>query len=257
MDISQILKSTTTGTSSNSNTSTQTAEQKAAQATAKLSPASQAATKAGSRIQSQLDSATTQLSAYGKFISAISDTQLAAKGLSKLTAASPVADVKVAASKLVNTFNTTITTGKSTSGVTESSNAKRVGNDLGRAISSNPGTMDALKKIGFKQLSDGTLTLDSAKFEAAQKADPAGVQATLEKLGNLVDKVATKELSAGSAVAGSIEALTQRATLLKTQKNAITTLMEQLATQSSKNTSTNTSSTGFGWYGVAAYQSNT
>jgi hypothetical protein len=256
MDISQILKSTGTGTSANSNTSTLTAEQKEAQAAAKLSPASQAATKAGSRIQSQLDSATTQLSAYGKFVSAVSDTQLAAKGLSKLTVASPATDVKAAASKLVSSFNTTIATGKSTSGMTESNNAKRVGNDLGRAISSNPSTMDALKKIGFKQLSDGTLTLDSAKFEAAQKADPAGVQAALEKLGNLVDKVATKELSAGSAVAGSIEALTRRATLLKTQKNAMTTLMEQLATQSSK-TSTNTSSTGFGWYGVAAYRSHT
>jgi hypothetical protein len=259
MDISQTLKSTTTGTSTNSNTSTQTAEQKAAQATAKLSPAAQAATKAGSRIQSQLDSATTQLSAYGKLISAVSDTQLAAKDLSKLTAASSAADVKTAVSRLVSSFNTTIATGKSTSGVTESNNAKRVGNDLSRAISSNPSTMDALKKIGFKQLSDGTLTVDSAKFEAAQKADPAGVQATLEKLGGLVDKVATKELSAGSAVAGSIEALNQRATLLKTQKNAMTTLMEQLAAQSSKTSTntTNTGSTGFGWYGVAAYQSNT
>lgn len=251
MDISQILKSSTAGvTSTSTNTSTQTAEQKAAQAAAKLSPASQAATKAGSRIQSQLDTTTTQLSAYGKLISAVSDAQLAAKRLNGLTAASPAADIKTAVNKLVSTFNTAITTGKTTSGIAESGNAKRVSNDLGRAVTSNPGVLDALKKIGFKQQTDGTLTLDATKFDAAQKANPAAVEATLEKLSSLVDKVATKELAAGSAVAGSIDALTQRATLLKTQKNAMTTLMEQLVTQSSK------TSTGFGGYGVAAYQSN-
>ncbi|MDR7305127.1 flagellar filament capping protein FliD [Rhodoferax saidenbachensis] len=250
MDISQILKSSTTGT--NTSPSAQTAEQKAAQAAAKLSPASQAATKAGSRIQSQLDTTTTQLSAYGKLISAVSDAQLAAKSLGGLTAASPAADIKAAVNKLVSTFNTAITTGKATSGIAESGNAKRVSNDLGRAVTSNPAVLDALKKIGFKQLTDGTLTLDATKFDAAQKANPAAVEATLEKLGSLVDKVATKELAAGSAVAGSIDALNQRATLLKTQKNAMATLMQQLATQSSSSTSS-----GFGGYGVSAYQSNT
>jgi hypothetical protein len=250
VDISQILKSSTTGT--NTSTNTQTAEQKAAQAAAKLSPASQAATKAGSRIQSQLDTTTTQLSAYGKLISAVSDAQLAAKSLRGLTAASPAADVKAAVNKLVSTFNTAITTGKTTAGIAETGNAKRVSNDLGRAVTSNPAVLDALKKIGFKQQTDGTLTVDATKFDAAQKANPAAVEATLEKLGSLVDKVATKELAAGSAVAGSIDALNQRATLLKTQKNAMATLMQQLATQSSSSTGS-----GFGGYGVSAYQSNT
>lgn len=247
MDISQILKSSTTGT----NTSTQTAEQKAAQAAAKLSPASQAINKAGNRIQSQLDTTSAQLSAYGKLKSAVSDAQLAAKSLSGLTATSSAADVKTAVSKLLSTFNTVITTGKTTAGIADSGNARRVGNDLGRAISSNHAVFDAMKKIGFKQLSDGTLSLDTAKFEAAQKANPGAVEATLEKLGSLVNKVASKELATDSAVAGSIEALSQRASLLKTQKNAMTTLMEQLATQSSN------TSTGFGGYGVAAYRSNT
>jgi flagellar capping protein FliD len=246
VDISQILKSSTTGT----NTSTQTAEQKAAQAAAKLSPASQAINKAGNRIQSQLDTTSAQLSAYGKLKSAVSDAQLAAKSLSGLTAASSATDVKTAVSKLISTFNTAITTGKTTAGIADSGNARRVGNDLGRAISSNHAVFDAMKKIGFKQMSDGTLSLDTAKLEAAQKANPAAVEATLEKLGSLVNKVASKELATDSAVAGSIEALSQRASLLKTQKNAMTTLMEQLATQSSK------TSPRFGGYGVSAYQSN-
>jgi flagellar capping protein FliD len=235
MDISQILKSSTSGTK----TSTQTAEQKAAQAAAKLSPASQAVNKAGNRIQSQLDSTSAQLSAYGKLKSAVSDAQLAAKSLSGLTATSSAADIKTAVSNLVSTFNTAITTGKATAGIADSGNAKRVGIDLGRAISSNYAVFDAMKKIGFKQLSDGTLSLDTAKLEAAQKANPAAVEATLEKL------------ATDSAVAGSIEALNQRASLLKTQKNAMSTLMEQLATQSSN------TSTGFGGYGIAAYRSNT
>lgn len=249
MDITQILKASTTG----SNTSTQTAEKKAALDAAKLSPASQAATKAGSRIQSQLDTTTTQLSAYGKLISAVSDTQLAAKSLSSLSAASTAADIKNAVGKLVSSFNTAITTAKSTASIAEAGNAKRVSNDMGRTITSNPAVLDALKKIGFKQLSDGTLTVDAPKFDAAQKADPAAVEATLKKLSGLVDKVATKELAAGSAVAGAIDALSQRASMLKTQKNAMATLMQQLATQSSN---TSNSSSGFWGYGVAAYQSN-
>lgn len=255
MDISQVLKSSTAGTNTNAS-STQTAEQKAALATAKLSPASQAVTKAGNRIQSQLDTTTTQLSTYGKIISAVSDAQLAANNVGKLSANSSATDVKTALDKLVSTFNTAVTTGKNTANTAETGNAKRLSNAIGRAVTSNPAVLDELKKIGFKQLSDGTLTVDSTKFDAAQKADPEAVNATLKKLSGLVDKVATKELAAGSAVAGSIEALSQRATLLKNQKNAMSTLMDQLATQSSKAASTNASSTGFGWYGVAAYQSN-
>lgn len=130
MDISQILKSSTTDT----NTSTQTAEQKAAQAAAKLSPASQAISKAGNRIQSQLDSTSAQLSAYGKLKSAVSNAQLAAKSLSGLTATSSAADVKTAVGKLVSSFNTAITTGKATAGIADSGNAKRVGNDLARVM---------------------------------------------------------------------------------------------------------------------------
>lgn len=247
MDISQVLKTSTSGTQ----TSTQTAEQKAALATAKLSPASQAATKAGGRIQSQLDSTTAQLSAYGKLKSAVSDAQLAAKNLIALTPTSSAADVKTAVSKLISTFNAAITIGKNTASTADSGGAKRVGNDLGRAIGGNHAVFDAMKKIGLQQLPDGTLSVDTAKFEAAQRANPSGVEATLEKLGTLVNKATTKELATGSTVAGSIEALNQRASLLKTQKNAMSTLMQQLATQS------NNSSTGFGGYGVAAYRSNT
>lgn len=251
MDISQILKSSTAGTNS-AGASTQTAEQKAAQAAAKLSPASLAINKAGNRIQSQLDTTTAQLSAYGKLKSAVSDAQLAAKGLSGLTAASPAADVKAAVTKLVSTFNTAITTGKATASLADSGGIKRVGNELGRAISANHAVFDAMKKIGFKQLSDGSLSLDTAKFEAAQKANPGAVEATLDKLGSLVNKVASKELATDSAVAGSIEALNQRTSLLKTQKNAMSSLLQQMVSPSASSTGT-----GFGGYGVSAYQANT
>ncbi len=153
MDISQVLKSSTAGTNTNTS-STQTAEQKAALATAKLSPASQAVTKAGNRIQSQLDTTTTQLSTYGKLISAVSDAQLAANNVGKLSATSSATDVKTALDKLVRTFNTAVTAGENTTNTPETGNAKRL-NILGGFQASSSFTVR--NQAVYKTLIDGNL----------------------------------------------------------------------------------------------------
>lgn len=245
MNIAQII---------NANTSSLTNSQTSSQATTSASPVSQAMQKAEARIQAQLDTTSAQLSSFGKLKSAVSDAQLAAKALSGLTTASSTADVKAAANSFLTSFNAAIKTAKTTAAVpggsaAEASGAARVTTDLSRAISSTPAAMDALRKIGFKQLSDGTLTLDASKFDAAQKADPTAVQSALAKVGQLVDATATKELATGGKVSDSMASLGQRATALKSQQTAILTMVQKLSP------ATSTTNTGYVGYGLSAYQS--
>ena len=242
----------------NANTSSLTNSQTSSQATTSASPVSQAMQKAEARIQAQIDSTSAQLSSFGKLKSAVSDAQLAAKALGGLTAASSTADVKAAANSFLTKFNAAIKTAKTTATVpggsaAEASGAARVTTELSRAISSTPANLDALRKIGFKQLSDGTLTLDASKFDAAQKADPTAVQSALAKIGQLVDSTTTKELATGGKVSDSMASLGQRASALKSQQTAIQTMVQKL---SSTTSTTSTTNTGYVGYGLSAYLSN-
>src|SRR6218665_3964342 len=154
MNISQLTSSTST----NANASgTQASTQTSAQATSSASPLSLAMQKAGARLQSQLDTTSAQLSSFGKLKSSVSDAQLAAKTLGGLTATSSAADVRTAAGRFLTSFNAAVTTAKATASVAggsaaEASGANRVTADLNRTLRSNTANMDALRKIGIKQL---------------------------------------------------------------------------------------------------------
>ncbi|APW42305.1 hypothetical protein RS694_06970 [Rhodoferax saidenbachensis] len=207
--------------------------------------------KAGARLQSQLDTTSAQLSSFGKLKSSVSDAQLAAKTLGGLTATSSVADVRSAADRFLTNFNAAVTTAKAAASVAggsaaEASNANRVTADLNRTLRSNTANMDALRKIGIKQLSDGTLSVDVTKFDAAQKANPAAVQSALAKIGQLVDKAATKELATGGNVSDSMASLGKRASTLQAQQAGMLSMVEKLSTASS-------GSTGYVGYGLSAY----
>ena len=247
MNITQVTNATTSSSLTNAQTSTQ--------ATTSTSAVSQPMKKVDVRLQAQLDTTSAQLSSFGKLKSSVSDAQLAARALSGLTSTSSTASVKAAASQFMASFNAAMTTAKTTAAVpggalAESSSAGRVNSDLRRTMTTSTATIDSLKKIGFKQLADGTLTLDPVKFDAAQKADPAAVRATLSKIGQRVDQTATQELATGGSVSGSMASLSKRSTTLKTQQNAMLTLQQSMVTAQS------TSNSRYVGYGLAAYQSN-
>jgi hypothetical protein len=247
------LTSTNAGTST---ASTASATQTATQATSSTNPVAQALKKADVRLQTQLDTANTQLSTFGKLKAAVSDAQLAGRALGSLSATSTTTEVKTAANKLITALNAAIGRAQSAAaslGSAESGSAKRVSHDLGRAVTANPSTFDALKKIGFKQQSDGSFTLDAAKFDAAQKADPAAVQSAMTKLGQAVDKVAAKELASGGNVAGPMAALGQRSTALKTQQSAMLAMVQNFATTA---TTSATQSASYVSASLSAYTSN-
>lgn len=233
MNINQLTLLTQSKTATKT-TSNLTSGQTSTQATSGTSPVLQAMKQADARIQSQLDSTNAQLSSFGKLKSSVSDAQLAAAALSKFTTASSNADIKTAVARFVTTFNTAISTARAAAALpgavsAESSSAKRVSRDMGRALGANTAVMDALKKMGIKQLADGTLSLDASKLNASQKAAPANLQANLAKIGQLVDKMATRELASGGSVGDSMASLNQRFTNLKTQQSSVLAMAQKLA----------------------------
>ena len=243
-------------------TSTLTNSQGATQGAASLTPIAQALLKVDQRIQASVDATTTQLSAFGVLKSAVSDVQTAAHALHNLADTVTAADVKTAATGFAAIFNTAINTAKSTSGTlgsgSASTGATRAGTDLRRAMNGNPPLMDALKKMGFSIAADGTLTLDSKKFDAAQKADPAGVKATLVTLGQQMDNAATKELAANGTVGVSMASLSQRAAMVKVQQDALVKVNQTAAAATAATTATSAGTTGLGFsgYGIGAFLSN-
>lgn len=208
--------------------------------------------KAEKRIQSQVDVTSAQLSSFGKLTSSVSGVQLAAHSLASLPAASTSTAVKTAADGFVSAFNSAINAAKTTAAVpgesAASRSAGRVAKDLIRTVSENSETIDSLKKIGFSLQSDGTLTLDAKKFDAAQKADPSSVKATLAKIGQQVDKTATQELASAGNVSNSMASLSQRAAVLKSQQSAIAALQQGSTTNQSSSYPT------YGGFGLGSYQ---
>ena len=246
MNISQLVNSYLASNTASSNTQTQS--------TGSVNPVASALLRANQRIQAQLDTTTAQLSSFGKLKSSVSDVQLAARSLSKFSASATSTDVKTAANQFVSTFNTAISTAKtaaSAAGGTQAqaTGASNVSSDLIRTVRASTATVDALKKLGITLKSDGTMALDATKFDAAQKADPASVKATLSKIGQLVDATATKELATSGNVNGSMDSLNQRSTALKAQQTSMQTIVQKAADQQNSSSTSNSS------YGVAAYQS--
>lgn len=270
MTITSLSAAATTATASTAATSATTggasASQAAAQATSS-SPVAAALKKADARVQSQRDATGTQLSSLGKLKSAVSDVQLAAKAMGALTTSTTAADAKSAVSRYVTAFNASLATAKATSTdmaagdastTTAAVGARRVGSELGRSFAS-AGASDALRKAGFKQAADGTLTVDATRLDAALKADPAGVQAALAKLGQATDAVATKELASNGRIATPMAALNQRASKLKGQHDAMITMAQNLSVSTSASSTQSTQSTQSASYvnfGISAYRSN-
>ena len=208
--------------------------------------------KANSRLQSQLDATTAQLSSLARLKLAASEIQTAAKAMAATSATTSVANVRAAASNLADSFNVAVITAMNATtvagaGPSDISSARRVTRDLGSAIASNSALADGMKKLGFKLESNGSLSVDAKKFDAAQAANPAAVQSTLAKLALQLDKAAGNVLSADSQVSGSIASLSQRSTVLKSQQTAMQAMVKQLATGQSA------AGAGSASYGLAAY----
>jgi hypothetical protein len=97
--------------------------------------------------------------------------------------------------------------------------------------------VDALRQMGFTKARDGTLKLDDAKFAAAFKNSSSSVQSTLAKLGQVVDKAATKELASDGRLSSSMSAFSSKSSTLQSQQSALLKAAQQYASFASTSTS--------------------
>lgn len=180
--------------------------------------------KAGQRVQQQRDAVSVQLSSLGQIKSSFSETQLAARALSDSKQTATDGDIKKAASNFVKAFNSAAQTAKSTTAapgpLADGGRIRAAEGDLRRTISADSTATSDLKKIGITQQKDGTLAVDTKKFDAALKANPDALRATLSQVGQNVDRTATRELARNGNIGGSVNALDNRARSLESQQAA-------------------------------------
>ncbi len=226
-DITSSLKATsllnarTSASSSTSSTSSTS-----------LDPMTRAFDQAGKRVQSQLDSTSTQLSSFGKLKSAFADVQTTAQALSKPKTGATDADISKSASDFVAAFNVALKAAQSSqsqaSSVKEDTSARRTQTDLRQVLGKDNSLSTSLKQIGITQQADGSLALDTSKFQAASQADPTALRATVAKLGQQSQAVASRELSDTGNVGGTLKALDTRSRQLQTQQTNQQTVLASL-----------------------------
>ena len=217
---------TITAWSSTSIHSSQTSTQTSAQGTAasgRLDAIGTGLQRSGNKIQTQLDTATASLSTLGKFKAAVAQAQSAAKAVAGLKDNATADEVKTAMASLVEKFNAMVSA--SSAVTTDNSGASRVSKALVRTMGADISRVSSLRNLGLSKGSDGRYTLDASKLAGAFQASSSGVLDTLDKLGTLVDKAATKELASDGSIAQTSTALTNKATLLQLQKSALLSLI--------------------------------
>lgn len=227
MNISQILGTRAPSTSTSSQTTTQAATA--------ANPITASINKSTSKLQSQLTTATANLSTLGKFKAAVSVAQTSANGLASLKDPSTSDGVKKALTAFISDFNSMVASTQTAAA--DASGVNSISRGMTRAMTADFSRVSELRQMGFTKASDGSLKLDTAKFDAAFKASATGMKNTLSKLGQMVDKAASKELASDGRISGSMDALSSKSSLLQLQQSALLKVAQQYATLSSPSVS--------------------
>lgn len=185
-------------------------------------PVAQAFQKADKRIQRQREAVSIQLSSFGKLQSSFSEIQVAARALSDAKQTATDADIAKAAGNFVKAFNNAAQTARSATAkhgtLAENSRARATERDLRQSVGNTALAASDLKTIGITQQKDGTLAIDTKKFDVALKSDPDALRTTLTRIGQQVDRTATHELARSGNIGGSVSSLDNRAKNLESQQ---------------------------------------
>lgn len=138
MNISQILNTGTTSTTS-SKTTTQAAAAAANPITASIN-------KSTAKLQTQLDTATANLSTLGKFKASVSVVQTSAKSLTTLKDSSSSDEVKKALTAFVNDFNNMVSSTQTAAAGTSGVNT--ISRGMTRAMTADFSRVSALRPMG-------------------------------------------------------------------------------------------------------------
>lgn len=192
--------------------------------------------RADKRVQTEVDTNTAQLSSFGKLKSSVSEVQIAAQAVTNLSGNDSSAVVKNTVVNMVNAFNASAEIARATAalpGATDASqSARRVGQDLHRAVSGDNKISDALSGIGVK-FHAGALVLDTEKLEATLTADPDRVRAVLAEVGQQIHTTTSAELAASGNLGGSLNSLSQLAKVLESQQSALQSAAQATSTTQS------------------------
>lgn len=168
-------------------------------------------------LQQQAESTRVRLSAFGQVKSAVADVQTAARGLQDNKQLQTVDGAKKAAEAFVKAYNAE---NQTTANLTRRGDSRTAGgaladdprarsasSDLQRAVRNSE---SELRQLGITRQKDGSLAIDTEKFEAAYAADSGSVKTTLATAGNRVETAATRQLSASGSVTGAVSNLTSK-----------------------------------------------
>lgn len=227
MSISQILGTRTSSVATSSQITTKAA--------AEASPITASINKSTTKLQAQLTAVTANLSTLGKFKASVSVLQMSARSLTSLKDTSTSVEVKKALSTFISDFNNMVASTQTAAA--DTSGVNTISRGMTRAMTSDFSRVDALRQMGFTKASDGSLKLDTAKFEAAFKASATSVKDTLTKVGQMVDKAASKELASDGQISNSMGALGRKSSALQLQQSALLKVAQQYASLSSSSVS--------------------
>lgn len=223
-------------------------------------PTAQAVQKPDARVEKQRDSVSVELSSVGKLKSSLSEAQAASRTLGDTKQPASDADVTKAATNFVRAFNSATRTARSTAAgqgtLAENNQTRAAEGDLRRAISSDPTAASGLNQIGITQQGDGTLAIDTNKFNAALKANPDAARSALSAVGQQVDRTVTRELANSGNIGRPVNLLDNRARSPESQQaeqQALAAAAQQTQQSGAQTTSLNNSLTAV-TNGAAAYQ---
>jgi flagellar capping protein FliD len=185
-------------------------------------------------LSQQTESARVRLSAFGQVKSAVADVQSAAKSLQDNKQVQTPDGAKKAAEAFVKAFNTENRTAanltrredarNSAGALADEPRARAASSELQRAVRDSA---PELKQVGITRQNDGSLAIDAKAFEAAYVKDSGSLRQSLSTVGNRVEVVTTRQLSASGSVGSAVNSLSSKVANLEDRQADVQTRFDQ------------------------------
>ena len=190
---------------------------------------SQALDQANQRIEAQRSTTDVRLSAFGQIRSSVAQLQDSSRALTLSDNTDTSDEARSAAETFVSAFNTAQDTANrtvngtpgSTEGNTDGAlsgdgRANVAASELSRTLSNS--SAEALRTIGINRAQNGTLSIDSQRFEQALQNAPQSVSNVLAETGQQVEQATRRQLEGSSTLSRAEENLNRQAQALETRQ---------------------------------------
>lgn len=194
-----------------------------------------------SGLQRRLESANTQLSAFGKVKLSLDDLQARAEVASNLATPPTLTDFKVAVQGVVQSVNSLSRTVAAAAASREANRAAealdqrpaQALSEVRRAVAGpNESSLAALREIGITRQKDGTFEINEQRLEQAFRDERERTVATFQEVSSRVGEVAERQLSSNGIIGQRFNNLSERASELRaTRDNAQARLDSQRSFQ--------------------------